>query len=124
MVRVVCGLSATIATFAPTSALSSVDLPAFGLPRIETNPEWKPGDRVTPLFALSWLSGPTPAYDMLGGPVDGLARQYAVFSADSVVQNPDEIGDLEAATLACAGLTSWSAPGSARPYRDVQVTWP
>ena len=69
----------------------------------------KPGDRVTPLFALSWLSGPTPAYDMLGGPVDGVARQYAVFSAESLVQNPDEIGDLEAATLACAGLTSWSA---------------
>ena len=29
-VRVVCGLSATMATFWPTRAFSSVDLPAFG----------------------------------------------------------------------------------------------
>src|SRR5215469_12905706 len=38
-VRVVCGLSATIATFCPTSAFSSVDLPAFGSPTSDTNPE-------------------------------------------------------------------------------------
>ena len=69
----------------------------------------KPGDRVSPLFALGWLSGATPTMEMLGGPVDGVARQYAVFPAQSLVINPDEIGDLEAATLPCAGLTSWSA---------------
>src|ERR1700735_3306036 len=38
-VRVVCGLSATMATFWPTSALSSVDLPALGRPINETKPE-------------------------------------------------------------------------------------
>src|SRR5579871_1234340 len=38
-VRVVCGLSATIATFWPTSTFSSVDLPAFGRPTSDTNPE-------------------------------------------------------------------------------------
>lgn len=75
------------------------------------------GDRVTPLFALGWLSGPTPTMEMLGGPVDGVARQYAVFPADSLVRNPDELGDLEAATLACAGLTSWSALTVYRPTR-------
>src|ERR1700674_2043895 len=42
-VRVVCGLSATMAIFAPTRALSSVDLPALGRPNIDTNPETKPG---------------------------------------------------------------------------------
>src|SRR5215468_10401931 len=42
VVRVVCGLSATIATFCPTRALSRVDFPAFGRPRIETKPERKP----------------------------------------------------------------------------------
>ena len=40
-VRVVCGLSATIATFWPTSAFSSVDLPAFGRPISETKPDLK-----------------------------------------------------------------------------------
>ena len=37
-VRVVCGLSEVIATFCPTSALVSVDLPAFGRPTNDTKP--------------------------------------------------------------------------------------
>src|SRR5437899_12972467 len=37
--RVVCGLCVTIASFSPTNALSSVDLPALGRPMMETNPE-------------------------------------------------------------------------------------
>jgi NADPH:quinone reductase-like Zn-dependent oxidoreductase len=77
----------------------------------------RPGDRVTPLFALGWLSGPTPTGAMLGGPVDGVARQYAVWDAENLVHNPDEIGDLEAATLACAGLTAWSALTAFRPTK-------
>ena len=36
--RVVCGLSETIATFAPTSAFTSVDLPTFGRPATATKP--------------------------------------------------------------------------------------
>src|SRR4051794_2108164 len=40
-VRVVCGLSATMATFWPTSAFRSADLPAFGLPMRDTKPERK-----------------------------------------------------------------------------------
>src|ERR671938_1478187 len=36
--RVVCGLSETIATFAPASALTSVDFPTFGLPATATKP--------------------------------------------------------------------------------------
>src|SRR5919199_1099457 len=38
LVRVVCGLRPTMAIFSPNSAFSSVDLPAFGRPRIETKP--------------------------------------------------------------------------------------
>src|SRR5580700_2677499 len=38
-VRVVCGLSATMATFCPTSAFRSVDFPAFGRPMRETKPD-------------------------------------------------------------------------------------
>src|SRR5271157_4008709 len=37
--RVVCGLRVTMASFSPTSALSSMDLPALGRPMMETNPE-------------------------------------------------------------------------------------
>jgi NADPH:quinone reductase-like Zn-dependent oxidoreductase len=87
----------------------TVESVAAGVTRV------KAGDRVTPLFALGWLTGGTPTMEMLGGPVDGVARQYAVFPAESLVRNPDELGDLEAATLACAGLTSWSALTGFRP---------
>lgn len=75
----------------------------------------KPGDRVTPLFAIGWLSGPQSTPTMLGGSIDGVAQQYAAYPAESLVHNPDELGDLEAATLACAALTSWSALTAFRP---------
>lgn len=77
----------------------------------------KPGDRVTPIFSLGWISGPQTTYDMLGGSVDGVARQYAVFPAESLCHVPDELGYLEAATLTCAALTSWSALTAFRPTR-------
>src|SRR5580704_4613790 len=38
-VRVVCGLSATMATFCPTRAFSSVDFPALGRPTSDTKPD-------------------------------------------------------------------------------------
>ena len=38
-----CGLSETIATFAPVSAFTSVDLPTFGRPATATNPDFIPG---------------------------------------------------------------------------------
>ena len=41
--RVVCGLGVTMATFSPVRALSSVLLPAFGRPRMATNPDFKEG---------------------------------------------------------------------------------
>jgi hypothetical protein len=37
--RVVCGRFDVIATFAPTSALVSVDFPVLGLPTMHTKPE-------------------------------------------------------------------------------------
>jgi NADPH:quinone reductase-like Zn-dependent oxidoreductase len=75
------------------------------------------GDRVSPLFAQGWVTGPRPTPAMLGGPIDGVARQYAVFEAESLCLVPDEIGDLEAATLPCAGLTAWNALFGARPVQ-------
>jgi NADPH:quinone reductase-like Zn-dependent oxidoreductase len=73
------------------------------------------GDRVVPIFSPNWLSGPQSDGAMLGGPIDGVATQYAVFKAESLTHLPDELGDLEAATLPCAALTSWSALTAFRP---------
>lgn len=73
------------------------------------------GERVVPIFAPFWLTGAEPDPRMLGGPIDGVARQYAVFDAEALCPLPDELGDLEGATLACAALTAWSALTAFRP---------
>ena len=56
--RVVCGLSLVIATFSPTSALVSVDLPTFGRPTKVTNPDRNSAGSVrshhSPLLAPLW----------------------------------------------------------------------
>ena len=39
--RVVWGFGLMMARRSPTSEFSSVDLPAFGRPKIQTKPEWK-----------------------------------------------------------------------------------
>lgn len=74
-----------------------------------------PGVRVSPIFAPGWISGDKSTLTMLGGSVDGVAREYIAIDADSLVVIPDEIGDLEAATLPCAALTSWAALTGTRP---------
>ncbi len=75
----------------------------------------KPGDRVVPIFAQGWISGEMGAVAHLGGQIDGVARQYATFDAESLCALPDEMGFLEGATLSCAALTSWSALTAFRP---------
>ena len=96
----------------PLSCASGVvDVVGSGVERV------KPGDRVMPTFTLGWIDGPQTSLEMLGGSVDGVARQFAVFPEDSLVHLPDELGDFDGATLACAGLTSWSALTQFRPTR-------
>jgi NADPH:quinone reductase-like Zn-dependent oxidoreductase len=76
-----------------------------------------PGDRVNPIFALGWFTGPLLTMDMLGASADGVGRQYAVFPAHSLCRVPDTLGDLEAATMTCAGLTAWNALFLPRPLK-------
>ncbi len=52
-VRVVCGLSETMASFVPTSRFSNVDLPALGRPMNEMNPTFK---RSSPLSGVGTAS--------------------------------------------------------------------
>lgn len=70
------------------------------------------GDRVSPLFAQKWLSGPPTRERLratLGGPLPGVLAEYRVFPESGLVPVPDYLTDEEAASLPCAALTAWSA---------------
>jgi NADPH:quinone reductase-like Zn-dependent oxidoreductase len=69
------------------------------------------GDRVIPLFDQLWMSGGAEnmSSQHLGGMADGVATEYAVFNEAGLVRAPDELNDLEAASLPCAGLTAWNS---------------
>jgi NADPH:quinone reductase-like Zn-dependent oxidoreductase len=82
------------------------------------------GDRVCPTFFQSWITGPAEAADFskaLGGPVDGVAAEFACYPQDSLVRVPPELSDLEAAALPCAGLTAWNALFTARTARPGDI---
>ncbi|HEV8246367.1 MAG TPA: NAD(P)-dependent alcohol dehydrogenase [Polyangiaceae bacterium] len=85
------------------------------------------GDRVCPIFARGWLSGP-PTRDTprsaLGGPLDGTLVEYFLADAESLVPVPAHLSDVEAATLPCAAVTAWRAlieEGGLQPGQSVLV---
>ena len=74
--------------------------------------EFKKGDRVASCFFQGWQDGP-PAKEKLeaalGGGIDGVLREYAVFSHGGLVAVPSSLSDEEASTLPCAAVTAWHA---------------
>ncbi len=73
---------------------------------------FKKGDRVVACFMQRWLDGPPAkehAASSLGSPLDGVLREYAVFSEDGLLPTPSFLNDEEAATLPCAAVTAWHA---------------
>src|SRR5262249_48139154 len=68
----------------------------------------KVGDRVLGTFHQSWIAGryegDTP---QLGGSADGMLAEYVRLDQQGIVHAPSNLTDEEAATLPCAGLTSW-----------------
>ena len=72
----------------------------------------KLGDRVMGCFFQRWSSGeisPEGMSSALGGSLDGVLREYVVLNEEGIVQVPDYLSDVEAATLPCAALTAWHA---------------
>ncbi len=79
---------------------------------------FRPGDRVAGCFFQQWIDGPhtkEKGRSALGGAIDGVAREYAIFSDDGLVAVPASLTDEEAATLPCAALTAWHALFEERP---------
>ncbi len=74
--------------------------------------KWKTGDRVCPIFMQGWLDGAVDfqkARTALGGDLDGVLREFAVFSENGLVRIPDHLSFEEAATLPCAAVTAHNA---------------
>lgn len=70
------------------------------------------GERVCPVFAQGWLTGPPDrsALDTaLGAPLDGTLAQSMVVPEQAVVVPPRHLSDAEAACLPCAAVTAWRA---------------
>lgn len=72
----------------------------------------KVGDRVCPTYFQGWQGGEPDLQRLtqsLGGPIDGTMTETMCLSEQGVVQVPEYLSDLQAATLPCAALTAWSA---------------
>ena len=70
------------------------------------------GERVIGLFNQAWQDGeatPEILRQTLGGPQDGMLREFAILRADAVLPVPEHLSDAQAATLPCAALTAWTA---------------
>ncbi len=73
---------------------------------------FKKGDRVSPCFMQKWIEGPPTkekGASALGGAIDGVLREFAVFSEEGLVPAPPSLTDEEVAALPCAAVTAWHA---------------
>jgi NADPH:quinone reductase-like Zn-dependent oxidoreductase len=73
---------------------------------------FKQGDRVAACFMQRWIDGPVTrekGASALGGAIDGVLREFAVFSEEGLVRIPDFLTDEEVAALPCAAVTAWHA---------------
>jgi NADPH:quinone reductase-like Zn-dependent oxidoreductase len=70
------------------------------------------GDRVVGGFFADWASGPSRHANLgsaLGGDLDGVLSEFAVFQAAAAAKIPDALTFAEAATFPCAAVTAWHA---------------
>jgi len=78
---------------------------------------WKVGDRVTASFLRDWLDGePTDATlrTGFGGGIDGFLREKVALPTHCLLSIPAALTHEQAATLPCAGVTTWHAFERAR----------
>lgn len=86
----------------------------------------KPGDRVAAIFMQDWIGGEGSAVysrSALGGAIDGMLAEYAVFHENGLVHIPQGLSFEEGATLPCAAVTAWNAlvNSALRPGASVLV---
>ena len=75
------------------------------------------GDRAMPIYMSGWYDGPLSnrhaGWRALGGDVDGVATQYAIFNEEDMLPIPNCLSYEQAACVPCAGGTAWHALVSA-----------
>ena len=74
--------------------------------------EFCPGDRVVPCFFQDWDKGRADTVNLksnLGGILDGVAAEFALFKPGGLVRIPDGMSLEHAAAFPCAGVTAWNA---------------
>lgn len=69
------------------------------------------GDKVIATFDLSTLYGPIRNWNNgLGGPIDGVLREYVTIPAEAVVKLPDSsLSYAQWASVVCTGTTAWNS---------------
>ncbi|KAH6631466.1 hypothetical protein F5144DRAFT_592470 [Chaetomium tenue] len=68
------------------------------------------GDHVSVIFDLGHLTGDSDdPGKALGGDVEGVLAEYAIFEDKYIVKLPKYLSWEEGSTIACAGVTAWSA---------------
>jgi NADPH:quinone reductase-like Zn-dependent oxidoreductase len=76
------------------------------------------GSRRLPCFNQGWFDGDLENHmwaEVLGGPLDGTAREYMCVRAAASVAVPDHLSDEEASTLCCAAIAAWNALAAIPP---------
>ncbi|KAG4414188.1 hypothetical protein IFR04_012675 [Cadophora malorum] len=71
--------------------------------------DFKVGDRVAPIFDNNCFDGTEDKAKVLGGDIDGVLREYAVFDSNVLFHLPKHLSWEEASTITCAGVTAWNA---------------
>lgn len=83
-----------------------------------------PGDKVVVAFDSVTLYGPIKSWKTgLGGPVDGVLREYIAVPAQSVVKIPESstLSYAQWASVVCTGVTAWNSLYGNLPLKPGQT---
>lgn len=85
---------------------------------------FKPGDKVIASFDLATQYGTISDWDHgLGGPIDGVLRQFVSIPSNAVVKVPNDtpLSYSQLSSIVCTGTTAWNALYGNNPLKPGQV---